>query len=119
MPDASRPRPEHEVDDHDQPERVVRCGACGREIARVADRIVVGTGDLHTFVNPQGEVFELACFSRADGAVAHGEPTLQFTWFPGHAWRYAGCRGCGAQLGWHFTGAASFWGLVRRALRWP
>jgi len=117
--DAARPDRDSEVADDQHPDRVVRCGACDREVARVADRVTVGPSDLHTFVNPRGEVFELVCFSRADGAMAHGEPSLQLTWFPGHAWRYASCRGCGVQLGWRFQGAAVFWGLIRRALRWP
>jgi hypothetical protein len=86
--------------------------ASGREALAEPD-------ELHTFVNPQGDVFELVRFSRADGAAAFGESSMQFTWYPGHAWRYAGCRGCGAQLGWRFEGASSFWGLVRTALQWP
>lgn len=119
MPDGALPRRDPEQSDDQKPERVVLCGACGHEVARVADRVVVGPGDLHTFVNPAGEVFELVCFSRADGVAAFGEPSLAFTWFPGHTWRYAGCRSCGVQLGWRFEGPQIFWGLNRRALRWP
>jgi hypothetical protein len=119
MLDAVRPRSTRQSDHDADDERVVRCGVCEREVARLGDRVRVGDGQLHTFVNPQGQVFELVCFARADGAVAVGEATLEFTWFPGHAWSYARCRGCAAQLGWFYEGASRFWGLVRTALRWP
>lgn len=108
-----------ELDDEQRSERVVRCRRCEAEVARLGDRVVIGSGELHTFVNPSGEVFELVCFARADGAVAVGTPTLEYTWFPDHSWRGALCRSCGAQLGWRFDGAAVFWGLIRRALAWP
>jgi hypothetical protein len=119
MLDAVRPRATREQKDEAGDERVVRCCVCEREVARLRDRVQVGDGELHTFVNPQGQVFELVCFARAEGAVAIGEPTLEFTWFPGHAWRYGRCRTCGVQLGWFYEGASSFWGLVHAALRWP
>lgn len=119
MPDGALPRRDPAQDDAQAPDRVVLCGACSHPIARIADRSPVGPSDLHTFMNPAGEVFELVCFREADGAAALGEPTLAFTWFPGHAWRFAACRSCGAQLGWRFEGPALFWGLIRRALRWP
>jgi hypothetical protein len=119
MLDAPRSRkdPEHELGD--EPEGVVVCAACEAEVARVDDRVTIGAGDLHTFVNPQGQVFELVCFERAAGAVACGRASREFSWFPGHAWRFALCRACGRQLGWHFEGPAVFWGLDRKALRWP
>ena len=119
MPDSPRLRHDPAPTDASTPDPVVRCAACSREIARLAARIAAEPDELHTFVNPRGEVFELARFSRADGAAAFGRPSFEFTWYPGHAWRYAGCRGCGAQLGWWFEGPARFWGLVRGALLWP
>lgn len=119
MPDSPRTRDDPSPTDASTPDPVVRCAACSREVARLADRIATEPDELHTFVNPQGDVFELVRFSRADGASAFGRPSFAFTWYPGHAWRYARCRGCGAQLGWRFEGPTSFWGLVRRALLWP
>jgi len=101
------------------PEAWVRCRVCAAEVAKTSARTEVGPSDLHTFVNPEGEVFELVCFTRAPGARASGEPSLRFSWFPGHAWRFAHCRSCGFQLGWRFEGPSQFWGLMRRALTWP
>lgn len=119
MLDATSPRSTPHTDDDASDDRVVRCSVCEHEIARLGDRIRVGAGDLHTLVNPKGEVFELVCFAQAEGVTARGEPTLEFTWFPGHAWSWGLCRTCGVQLGWRYDGPSSFWGLVRTALRWP
>jgi hypothetical protein len=118
MLDAPRGKPKHDPDQAEGSERVVLCRACEVVVARPADRVVVGSGELHTFVNPRGQVFELVCYAVAEGAVAVGEATLEYTWFPGHAWRFAFCRGCGRQLGWRYDGPdGGFWGLQREALR--
>ncbi len=114
----STPRHDSRLDEAQGDERFVCCRACHAAVARSSDRVVIGTGDLHTFVNPSGDVFELALFSRADGASAFGHGSLEYTWFPGHAWRFAVCRSCGMQLGWHYEGLNDFWGLIRAALRW-
>jgi hypothetical protein len=116
--DSTRARNDARLDDVERDESLVYCAVCDAVVARTGDRVVIGAGDLHTFVNPQGAVFELACFCRAEGATAIGEGTLEYTWFPGHAWRVAICRACGTQLGWRYDGASSFWGLSRAALRW-
>jgi hypothetical protein len=115
--DQAGRKPEARLDDEERAEPLVCCRRCDAEVARTSDRVVIGPGDLHTFVNPRGEVFELVCFARADGAVAVGEATLEYTWFPGHAWRFAMCRSCAAQLGWRYEGVNRFWGLIRTALR--
>jgi hypothetical protein len=115
--DQAGRKPDAQRVDEEREEPLVCCRRCDAEVARTSDRVVIGSGDLHTFVNPQGEVFELVCFGRADGAMAVGEETLEYTWFPGHAWRFAMCRSCAAQLGWRYDGASGFWGLSRAALR--
>jgi hypothetical protein len=91
--------------------RAFHCLAC---ITRVCDEsalISVAGGTQHRFVNPAGCAFVIACFASASCAVA-GEPTLEHTWFPGHAWSIANCRNCGRQLGWLFAGATHFYGLI-------
>lgn len=103
--------------EHPKPEAWVRCRVCKAEVARIRDQTELG--ELNVFVNPAGHVFELALFRHAPGAVARGEPSFEFSWFPGHAWRFAHCRGCGVQLGWRFEGSSQFWGLNRGSLAWP
>lgn len=118
MLDQTSRSPDARLDDAESDDQTVHCRSCDAVVARASERVVIGEGDLHTFVNPSGEVFELACFARAEGAVAIGEGTLEYTWFPGHAWRFAICRSCAAQLGWRYDGESGFWGLIRAALRW-
>ncbi|AMD91922.1 hypothetical protein [Desulfomicrobium orale] len=49
----------------------------------------------------------------APGCRFEGEFTEAFTWFPGYAWRFALCAGCGTHLGWEFRDRTSgFAGLI-------
>jgi cereblon len=66
-----------------------------------------------SFTNPQGIRFEILTFSRTVGCRPFGVPTLEYTWFPGHAWSCCVCDRCGMHLGWHYTGPSEFAGLIR------
>jgi hypothetical protein len=90
-------------------ERAVRCAACGHALARERDRLPLDTS---TFVNPEGVVHRIAAFRHAEGCAVAGEATTYWTWFPGHAWRYALCGKCSIHVGWAFTGPSSFFGLL-------
>ncbi|HZA51922.1 MAG TPA: cereblon family protein [Myxococcaceae bacterium] len=79
-------------------------------------RIEISGQHAHTAVNPAGIEFHFGCFADAEGCAVHGEPTDEHTWFPGCFWQFAHCRGCAAHLGWYFTGAATFFGLVLERL---
>lgn len=93
------------------------CAACGHAITSARERIEVHGAHEHRRVNEHGFDFHLGCFARAPGCFEEGAPTLRWTWFPGSAWQVAGCRGCGAHLGWRFSGEADFHGLVLARLR--
>lgn len=89
------------------------CLACGHPITSLRERITAGGAHQHTFTNPAGYVFRIGCFGRAPGCVQTGPPTLEHTWFPGRAWRYALCGGCRTHLGWAFhDGDSGFFGLI-------
>jgi hypothetical protein len=100
-------------------ERAVLCGRCEAPVARDADRVSLFGAHVHDRVNPAGYAYRIGCFARADGAMPVGPPSSEFPWFPRHVWRCAVCARCFAQLGWHFAGAASFFGLILDALREP
>jgi cereblon len=93
--------------DEDDP---IRCRTCGEALAPRSARIDLSPS---TFVNPEGVVFDLLGVRVAPGSTAIGAPTRYWTWFPGCAWQAAICRACGAHVGWAYTGASTFWGLVR------
>ena len=104
------------------PEAVILCRRCGHLITRPRDRIIKDGNHRHTFANPSGIVFEIGCFSHAEGCGPSGEPTDEFTWFRGYRWRLALCRACFVHLGWQFTslgGSSGFWGLILNRLSFP
>lgn len=90
----------------------LRCRAC-TAIATYEDaRVDIDGQHEHMRVNPAGYVYRFGCFSDAEGCAVLGEPTEAYTWFDGCRWQYAHCRNCAAHLGWCFTGAQSFFGLL-------
>ncbi len=91
---------------------MLQCRRCGASIARVGDGLRVHGKHRHTTMNPSGEVFELRVFRFAPGARERGTPSLEYSWFPPLAWRFADCANCWVQLGWAFSGERSFFGLI-------
>ena len=78
-----------------------------------AEGIAIDGQHVHRRTNPAGIDFEFGCFATARGAESIGEPTAEFSWFPGYTWMYSVCRTCAAHLGWRFEGAGpSFHGLI-------
>jgi hypothetical protein len=97
-------------------DRRLVCGRCRHPICHHEDQIAVEGSLAHTRANALGVVYHFGCFARADGSRVEGIPTLQDTWFAGCAWQYALCGDCGTHLGWYFSGAGSFFGLVLERL---
>jgi hypothetical protein len=115
VPDLRRDASEVVKNDDDA---AVRCAACAHEIAQRRDAIEMSGSHGHTFVNPSGVVFEVACFREAAGCVEVGDEEATFTWFPGWTWQIAICGSCRAHLGWKFRLAPdAFHGLIRTRLR--
>lgn len=119
--DAPVQRPEEQgVDAEHGP--VLVCRGCGIRIARRAWVVPIdGASAERVFFNPAGVMMEVLTLLRATNLHETGVPTEEFSWFPGYAWRFAHCGGCGRQLGWRFlavagAGPGSFWGLLAREL---
>lgn len=110
------PKTEQNTSNAEKTRRIVCCARCQAELALADDRITIGDGSLHTFVNPEGIVFRVLCFAEAEGCVETGAPTKHWTWFPGHAWQIALCRNCRTHVGWRFSGTDLFWGLIEDRL---
>ncbi|MEF3695949.1 cereblon family protein [Desulfolutivibrio sp.] len=92
----------------------ILCAACRRRIT-TRDMAVARSGaHRHVFCNPAGMVFRLGLYRHAPGCLALEPPSTEFTWFPGHAWRVACCRGCGTHLGWRFSAVSddAFFGII-------
>lgn len=100
-----------------QSERAIKCKTCGWTITAENQKTAINDSHTHTFFNPAGIVFELACFHKAPGCLVAGEATTEFTWFSGYLWRYALCQNCQNHLGWFYEGRdRSFFGLILQNL---
>ncbi|MFP4350615.1 MAG: cereblon family protein [Desulfococcaceae bacterium] len=105
---------EEKTSDEDEDGKAIRCRSCGHKVTDTRYRFEMHGRHCHVFNNPAGFVFEIGCFSAAEGCANAGQPTLEFTWFTGYTWRYALCAGCHAHLGWQYqaTSGGGFYGLI-------
>lgn len=93
---------ETDVDDQDDENWYV-CRNCQHKLTRPSYRISVQGGHTHTFANPSGIVFEIACFNSAQGYSFMGSASTEFAWFSGFSWRIMICSSCLTHLGWYFS----------------
>ena len=100
----------------DSPDRWLLCIQCRAPIVSVQDARSHNGRQRHVFTNPNGDVFEIGCFSKAPGVITLGQPTTHATWFSGYTWDIALCRRCHQHLGWRYAGSDHFYGLILRAL---
>jgi len=102
-----------EADEPDE-EKKIRCRACRHLITTTDHVFSIDGGHRHTFANPAGIVFEIGCFSAADGCANRGAPTSEFSWFSGYSWRFSLCSRCRGHMGWFYAGEGKpgFYGLI-------
>lgn len=93
-------------------DEAIRCARCSSAVTHHSAAIAVDGAHEHTFRNPAGYSFQVACFAEAPGVRADGDPTTEATWFAGFAWQIGHCRTCGRHLGWWFRGTRTFAGLI-------
>jgi hypothetical protein len=99
-------------------EKYLVCAYCAHIITSPDDAIAVDGSATHSLTNPAGITFNIGCFREAPGCSTAGEPTSEFTWFPGFMWSYALCSRCRAHMGWRYqSGMTSFFGLILDNLR--
>jgi hypothetical protein len=95
----------------------IRCKSCGNTITSVDALISVAGQHHHSFTNPAGIHYTIGCFSTARGCLNMGEPTSEFTWFPGYTWCYSVCSKCYNHIGWFYqSGESTFYGLILNRL---
>ena len=110
-------KPSSDVNDSLSDDDRLFCAACGHAVTRTTHAVARRGTHEHTVFNPMGRLFTIRCFSEAAGATVWGDPTPEFTWFPGFAWQYALCRGCAEHIGWVYTNTDdAFFGLIKQAL---
>lgn len=89
------------------------CRNCGHIVSSTDQRVEINGAHTHTFRNPAGIVYRIGCFGLAPGCLNFGDPTEEFSWFPGYTWVYANCLNCFNHLGWFYqSGERHFHGLI-------
>ena len=88
------------------------CAWCHNRVASEKDRFTIEGRSEFTFANPEGIRFRILTFLRTLGCRQRGVPTLEHTWFPGHAWSFCVCDRCHVHLGWYYAGPGDFAGLI-------
>ncbi len=106
-------RPETQDRKKEKIERLYVCIFCANIISSPENALEINGRHHHTFTNPSGITFCIGSFSEAPGCNTAGEPTTEFTWFPGFQWSFALCSRCRAHMGWFYqSGMSSFYGLI-------
>jgi hypothetical protein len=89
------------------------CKNCGNPVTTPESIISVNEKHQHIFTNPTGIVYQIGCFSSAEGCNISGDPTAENTWFAGFNWSYAACSNCMIHLGWFYErDEETFFGLI-------
>lgn len=93
--------------------RLVRCARCEHALTDAKARTEKDGAHRHTFVNPSGLSFHVACYRDAPGCLEIGEAETFWSWFSGYSWRNALCGRCGVHVGWSYRGRDdAFFGLI-------
>lgn len=93
--------------------QAILCIYCGNIVTWPEQIITVNDQHRHTFINPEGLVFQIGCFSHADGCLIDEQSTLDNTWFTGFTWSVSICSNCTAHLGWFYEkDERHFFGLI-------
>lgn len=92
------------------------CAWCLNHVANEGARFKYDGRDEFAFSNPEGIHFDIITFSPTLGCRQTGVPTLEHTWFPGHAWSFCHCARCGQHLGWYYAGPHDFAGLIKERI---
>lgn len=82
------------------------CSRCKNQIADCSSLFAMSKHGVQTnYCNPSGFIHETnTVYSIKPDAVYHsGEPSTEFSWFPGYSWEILLCRMCQIHVGWQFS----------------
>ncbi|XP_018571182.1 protein cereblon isoform X2 [Anoplophora glabripennis] len=103
-------------------ERKMCCNSCGMEITDPSKVFAMSKDGIQSnYVNPGGHVYETVTVMSAENFQLVGNPSKQFSWFPGYAWTIMQCNFCNNHLGWRFTSTIlrpnCFYGLAKSGFK--
>ncbi|KAJ8963546.1 hypothetical protein NQ314_005551 [Rhamnusium bicolor] len=98
------------------------CDSCGTEITDPSKVFAMSKDGIQSnYVNPGGHVYETVTVMTAQNFELIGNPSKQFSWFPGYAWTIMQCKTCNNHLGWRFTSTmlrpSCFYGLAKSGFK--
>lgn len=98
----------------EEEDKNIYCKICGNVLTTKDEQIKIQGSHEHTFTNPHGFVYHIACYKKVWGAKIMGEETEEFSWFRGYVWCYALCTRCRVHLGWRYRASKNdiFFGLI-------
>ena len=103
--------------------RVLVCKRCSKQLGDQQNIFSMSKeGPQGAFVNPNGHVHETLTLYKAKSLRLVGQPSTEYSWFPGYAWTITECLGCWNHIGWKFTATNSklrpekFYGFSRRSI---
>ncbi|XP_076254552.1 E3 ubiquitin ligase component cereblon isoform X2 [Rhynchophorus ferrugineus] len=102
--------------------RTMCCDNCNALITDPSKVFVMSKdGTQSNYVNPGGHVYETVTVLSAINFQLVGDPSRQFSWFPGYAWTIIQCIYCNKHLGWKFTSnnlsPKEFFGLAKSGFK--
>ncbi|XP_049824983.1 protein cereblon [Aethina tumida] len=102
--------------------RKICCENCGVELSDPTKVFAMSKDGVQSnYVNPSGHVYETVTVSEAKNFKLVGNPSKQFSWFPGYSWTIMQCRQCNKHLGWRFTSShlkpSIFYGLANSGFK--
>jgi hypothetical protein len=95
------------------------CRQCRKRLTKASHGLSIDGSHKHTFANPSGIVFEIACYYPVSGITLVGMQSTEFAWFSGYRWQIGICSGCRTHLGWLFSGSQAqlFYALIVDRIR--
>lgn len=112
--------PAEDLESSSQTQKNICCALCMHKITEPESQIVMNGSFRHVFANPHGYVYEIGCFSHANGCRPSSTSSSEFSWFSGFSWRIGVCEQCASHLGWIFSSEGkAFYGLILDKLIFP
>jgi len=94
-------------------EKTLNCAHCQHPITMPKFKSTQSGKHLHSFMNPEGYMYEIGIFSQAEGTLKEGLPSAFFSWFDGYIWQVERCANCHLHMGWSFENEERlFYGLI-------
>jgi len=109
---STRKERETDISAHKNRNDRILCRSCHNPITSKSMATDIDGRSSHVRINPAGLSYSFTCYREAPGCAIVGKATGDYSWFQGYQWQIALCGLCGEHIGWYFSGAVPFYGLI-------